>query len=142
MTSVGAAVHQAVERLLHQRFALGVECGGCLVEQQHRCVLQDGAGDGDALALAAGERDAALADLGVVALVQPRDEFVGLGGNGCGADLFAGRVRAAEGDVVMDRGGEDGDVLRDDGHALAQRRPASPQRASMPSIAMLPCCGS
>ena len=115
-----AAVHQAVERLLHQRLALGIERGGRLVEQQHRRILQDGAGDGDALALAAGKRDAALADLGVVALVQPGDEFVGLGGDGRGADLFARGAGAAEGDVVVDRGGEDGDVLRHDGDALAQ----------------------
>ena len=53
MTMRGAAVHQAIERLLHQRLAFGIERRGRLVEQQDRRVLQDGAGDGDALALAA-----------------------------------------------------------------------------------------
>ena len=55
---------------LHQRLALGVERAGRLVEQQDRRVAQDGAGDGDALALAAGQRHAALAEQGVVALRQ------------------------------------------------------------------------
>ena len=40
---------------------------GRLVEDQDRGILQDHPGDGDALALAAGELDAALADLGVIA---------------------------------------------------------------------------
>ena len=39
-----------------QRFALGVECAGGFVEQQDRAVGEDGAGDGDALALAARRR--------------------------------------------------------------------------------------
>ena len=65
----GAALHQMLERRLHQRLAFGVERRGRLVEQQDRRVAQDGAGNGDALALAAGQRHAAFADLGVVALV-------------------------------------------------------------------------
>lgn len=96
-----AAVHQTVKRLLHQRLAFGVERGGCLVKQQHGRVLQDGAGNGDALALAAGERDAAFADFGLITLVQPGDEFVGLRGKSCSADLVARGSGTAEGDVVM-----------------------------------------
>jgi hypothetical protein len=42
-------------------------------------VLEDGAGDGKALLLAAGEADAALADFGVVALGQLFDHVVDLG---------------------------------------------------------------
>ena len=58
----------SVSRLcLDRGLDLAVERGGGLVEHQDRRVLQDHAGDGDALALAAGELDAALADMGVVA---------------------------------------------------------------------------
>ena len=63
-----AALHQFGERRLHQRLVAGVERRGRLVEQQHRRVLEDRAGDGEALALAARQRHAALAEHGVVAL--------------------------------------------------------------------------
>ena len=67
-----AAGHQPLQRLLHLRLALGVERAGRLVEQQDRRVLQEGAGDGDPLALAAGQPRAGLADQGVVALAAGR----------------------------------------------------------------------
>ena len=70
MTIVVRPLHQPLQRLLHQRLAFGVERRGRLVEQQDRRVAQDGAGDRDALALAARQRHAALADLAVVALRQ------------------------------------------------------------------------
>ena len=58
----GAAAHQAAERFADRLFGFAVERGGRLVEQQERRVLEKGAGDGDALALAAGKLDAAFAD--------------------------------------------------------------------------------
>ena len=64
----GSAVCQAQQRLLHRPFALVVERAGCFVEDQDLRVLEEGAGDGDALALAARELDAALADIGVIAM--------------------------------------------------------------------------
>ena len=68
----GASVHQPVERLLDHRLVLGVDRGQRLVQHQDRRVAQQRAGDGDALALAAGELDALLADDGLVALRQRR----------------------------------------------------------------------
>ena len=62
-----APLHEAVELLLDRRLDLRIERAGRLVEHQDRRVLEDQPGDGDALALAAGELDAALADPGVVA---------------------------------------------------------------------------
>ena len=50
----GAPALQALERQRDLALALRVELAGGLVEQQHRPVGQDGAGDRDALALAAG----------------------------------------------------------------------------------------
>ena len=58
----GAALPQPIERPLDACLGLDVEGAGRLVEDQDRRILQDGAGDGEALALAAGERCAALAD--------------------------------------------------------------------------------
>jgi hypothetical protein len=62
-----------------RRLGFGVERGRGLVEDQDRIVADHGAGDPDALALAAGQRVAALADHGVVPLRHPGDEFVGIG---------------------------------------------------------------
>ena len=58
----GAALHQRLQRLLDLRLGRRVERAGRLVEDQDRRVLQQRPGDGEALALAARKRDAALAD--------------------------------------------------------------------------------
>ena len=63
----GAALHDLVERRLQLALGRGVERARRLVEDQDRRVLEERAGDRQALALAAGERAAALADDGVEA---------------------------------------------------------------------------
>src|SRR5690606_15196818 len=98
----GAAVHQPLQRRLHDGFALGVQRAGRLVQQQDRRVLQEGAGDGDALALAAGQAGARLAHSGGVAVRQGGDEVVGGGGAGGGHDVLGGGAGAAIGDVGGD----------------------------------------
>ena len=70
----GALAHQLGERVPHLRLADRVEMRGRFVEDQHRRVLEEGAGDRDALALSAGELHAALADAGVEPVGQARDE--------------------------------------------------------------------
>ena len=47
----GARLHQALQGLLYQALALGVECRGGFVENEYRGILQYGAGDAQALAL-------------------------------------------------------------------------------------------
>ena len=71
----GAALHQPLQRLLHEPLALRVERAGGLVEQQDLGVLEERARDGDALRLAAGEARAAFADRRVEALRQSREQF-------------------------------------------------------------------
>ena len=51
----GAADEQAIQGILDEAFALGVEVGGGLVEDEQGRVRQHGPGDGDALTLTAGE---------------------------------------------------------------------------------------
>ena len=51
----GAADEKPLHRCLHLGLRFGIERAGRLVEQQDRRVAQHGAGEGDALALAAGE---------------------------------------------------------------------------------------
>ena len=97
-----AAGEQPPQAGLDARLGVDVDVGGGLVEDEDPRVGDEGAGEGDELALAGGELDAALADLGVVALLERADEGVGADGAGGGADLVDGRVRPAEGDVLGD----------------------------------------
>ena len=71
-----AVLHRRLQRGLHHALAFRVERARGLVEQQQRRVLQDRAGDADALALAARQAHAALAEEGPVALGQRADEVV------------------------------------------------------------------
>ena len=64
----GAAARDALERVLDFLLGVAVERRGRLVEHQDRRRFQDRARDGDALLLAAGQFQAALADFGLVAL--------------------------------------------------------------------------
>src|SRR5208337_4781333 len=117
----GAALHQRLERALHQRLALGVERRGRLVEQQDWRVFQDGARDGDALALAARKSHAALAEFRVVAFRQAGDEAVRGGLFGGGDDGVSARVRRSIGDIVGDARAEDEGVLGDEGDFRPKR---------------------
>ena len=72
----GAALAQLGDGVLDVALGFGVERGGRLVEQDDRRVLDQRAGDGDALALAAGQLHAVFADLGVVAVREAGDEVV------------------------------------------------------------------
>src|SRR5205085_12261146 len=63
----GLAGDQRAEALLDRGLDLGVKRRSRLVEHQDRRILEDHARDRDALALPAGELDAALADLRLVA---------------------------------------------------------------------------
>ena len=113
------AAHQERERVLHGRLRRAVEGRRRLVEHEHRRVLEQRTRDGDALALPAGELDAALADRRRVAVRQRRDEAVRVGGAGGGLDLGVRRVQPAVADVVGQRGAEELHVLRDDGDGRA-----------------------
>src|SRR3989344_457707 len=70
--------HQSLERPLNRDLALRVERSRRFVQEQYRCVLEDGARYGDALPLTAGELDAALAHHRIVAILQMHNEFMRL----------------------------------------------------------------
>ena len=122
MTSDVRPLHQAVERLQHQALALRIQRAGGLVQDQDRRVAQDGAGDGHALPLPAGQLHAALADARLIALRKGADEVVGVGLAGRLDHLRFRRARPAVGDVVEDRAAEQQHVLRHHRHLLAQMR--------------------
>ena len=105
----GAVLHQVVDRALHLLLGDGVEGAGGFVEDEDGRIAQDGAGDGDALALAAAEDEALFADHTFVPFGVRHDEIVGVRQFGGLDDLFAGGVGGAVGDV-----GGDG-VVEEDG---------------------------
>ena len=58
----GAACHEAFEGFVDEALGFAVEGGSGFVEEEDLGIGEDGPGDGDALALAAGELGAARAD--------------------------------------------------------------------------------
>jgi len=72
----GAVLHQVGQGLLNEQLGFGVEVRGSLVQDQNGRVLEQGAGDGDTLALPAAELESAVADDGIVALRHFADELV------------------------------------------------------------------
>ena len=78
----GARLHEPFERILHQTFALGVECRCGLVEDEDGRVLEDGTRNAHTLALSARQTSAAVADVGVVTVLALHNKLVGVG-NAC-----------------------------------------------------------
>ena len=113
---------EPVERVLDERLGFVVERARRLVEEQDRRVLQDRPGDRHALALAAGQARAAVADDRVVAVGQRADEVVRVGRPGRGDHLGLGRVEAPVQDVLADRAAEQRRLLRDETDLPAQAR--------------------
>jgi len=75
----GAALGHPLERGPDEQFRLAVDGAGRLVEHECVRVPEDRAGDREALALAARERSAALADGGIVAVLGAPDGPEGVG---------------------------------------------------------------
>ena len=88
-----AALPQRSQAVLNHHLALAVEARRGLVQQQDARVREHRAGDGHALALAARQPDAALADDRVVALLELLDELVGVGDLADALDVGERRVR-------------------------------------------------
>src|SRR6478735_7672169 len=84
----GAAVEEALEASLDRFLRADGDVGGGLVEDEDAGLGEEGAGEGDQLALAGRELDAALADFGVEALGQGFDELGGTDGGDRRFDLL------------------------------------------------------
>jgi hypothetical protein len=116
-----AAAHHPAERGTDLVLLRRVDRRGRVVEDEHGRVGQDRAGDRDALALAAREREAAFAEHRVVAVGQLRDEVP-----------CAGQPHRALDVLVVGAGPADADVLA---HALAEEeRFLEDQRDDAPHV--------
>src|SRR5215218_5907985 len=117
-----AVAHEPIERRLDGRLCLCVHRRGAVVQDQEPGIYEQRPRYGYALALAAGEADAPLADDGVIALRQRQDKVVCLGRAGGGFDLIACRVGPAVGDVVAHGAGEEQRGLHDHPDLAPQAR--------------------
>ena len=111
----------AIHRLLDAVFGGAVDGAGAVIQDQDARIGQEGASDGNALSLAAGQGHAALADLCRVALFKVQDEFMRLSLAGGALDVFLGRFGHAKGDVLGDGARKEKDVLLDGRDLGAQR---------------------
>ena len=108
-----------LQGVLDAAFAFVVQCARGFVEDQHGGFFVDGPGDGDALALAAGEVGAELVHLGVDALAQALGEIQRIGtfeGFDDAGFVYFVTVGYVRGETVL----EDVDALRYDGDVLTQ----------------------
>ncbi len=116
----GPPLHQPADGLLDLFLGLHVHGGGGLVQDQDLRVVEDGAGQGDALALPAGEPGAPLAHLGVVAVGLGHDEGVGVGRLRGLHDLLEAGAGPAVADVLGDGPAEQERLLEHDADLPAQ----------------------
>ena len=108
----GAILHQLVEGVLHEPFALGIEAARCFVEDENGRIGEDGPGDRDALALTARELGSTVADERLVAVGETGDELVGIRLFRRTDDFLFTRAGGAVGDVLFDGTAEKPPPLR------------------------------
>jgi len=117
----GAVLHHLVERRLHLALGFRVQRAGGFVEDEDGRVLEDGAGDREALALAAGQRAAAFADRRRERVRRALDEVERLGALGGVAHFGLGGVGLADPQVFGDRAVEQQRLLVDDADVAPER---------------------
>ena len=95
--------HEPVQGFLDDPFAFRIQGRSGFVQNQDPGIFQDGPGNGDALALAAGYVDAPIPQIGVIPLGQIPDEFICIGGFGRCQHFLPGGIQPSVEDVVVHR---------------------------------------
>ena len=116
----GAAVEGTGQGAGDDGFGARIERGGGFVEDEDAGIAQQGACEGDALALAGGDGAAALADDGVVGFGEGLDEVVDGGIAGAGANFIESGAGLSVGDIFADGGAEEEGSLLDEGDVGAK----------------------
>ena len=98
-----------------------IQAGRSFIQQDDRSVLDEGAGNGNSLLLAAGERIAAFAHHGFIAVRQCRNKLVALCRLCRCNDFLNSCARLSNADIVRYGVMQQINVLKDDGHFLGQR---------------------
>ena len=98
----GPVFREFLQALLDPAFALIVQGAGRFVQDQDGRILQEHAGNRDALFLSAGEAGAAFSHKGIVSVRQLFDKVMDIGAFRGRDDLIHGSSGPAVGDVVAD----------------------------------------
>ena len=116
----GAAAEEAVEGIADLQFGFGVHAGGGFVEDEEARIVREGAGEIDQLALADGQRGAALVDGGADPLGKGLDE---IGETNLADGVFDGLAvdaGSSEANVGFNGAGEKEGILENDAEVSAQ----------------------
>ena len=116
----GFPLSQCCKRRLYLGLIVRVGKGGGLVQNQHRCVLQNSTGNGDPLLLAAGKVHALAANDSVDTLWELFNNIHALGSFQCGKDFFLGGIRPAKPNIVQNSTLEKFTVLEHESHRIHQ----------------------
>ena len=116
----GSALHQGFQCLLNRVFGDGVQRRGCLVQNQDLRVLQDDAGNAQALFFAAGELQAPVSHQGFVSLRLRGDEVVQVGDEAGRVQFLLRGILFGIEQVLADAAVEEIAVLRHHADAGAQ----------------------
>ena len=116
----GANVLDLFQAVLDQQLGFGIDVGGGFVQDDHRGLMDDGAGEGEQLPLTGGEVVAALAYGLVQALFQAVDELVGVDVAAGVHDLLIADALLTQQDVAADIAAEQEHVLQHLAEVAAQ----------------------
>ena len=97
----GFVFYEPGKSLLNGSFVLHIQTGGGFVQQNDGRILQEGAGDGNALTLTAGKSAAILADVGVLLVRQLLGKFLAVCQLCRRKDLLVGGPLASQTDVFQ-----------------------------------------
>src|SRR5437764_11924332 len=111
------ALHQLIETLLDRRLNFRIKRARRFIENENGRILEQHAGDRNALALTARQFHAALADMSVESSPAPQinetgDELIGMGARRGTLDLVEARIRLAIANVIPDGAMKKRSVLR------------------------------
>ena len=98
----GALLRGALQRFQYFMLGMGINRSGWVVQKKDGRIEQNGTGNGEALALSAGEVEPSFTEDSFVSLGQSTDEIVAGSDFGCCFDLLWRCVGMAEGNVCRD----------------------------------------
>src|SRR5258708_18769164 len=97
----------SIERVNHDLLGGGIQVARRFIQNQNGCIPQDGPRDGDALFLSARESSASLGDEGLIALREPLNKLIGVGGHRGSNDFFVARTGTTKSNVLADGAAEE-----------------------------------
>ena len=96
------AYHQFIQSILHHFFTFRIQSGSRFIEDKDFGIFQDGPGNGDTLALAAGEDQSPIPYPGINTVRQFSDKFLRIGRADSSPHLFISGIQAAIEHIILD----------------------------------------